>query len=280
MRSGGGRASRIRSTEKVQFTRTAKRSATGCKSNRMSVVSEAVNKRAGALSNGLDHAGGGDDRAQGSIPAGQALGGDQKVRRNLPVLAGEVAAGATASRHDFIRNPEQAARIADLANALHVAIGRHRRAESRARNRLADERSRGAAGCSDRPLQFQRVLLRAIPAFIRTAIAIRGVDLSNLRQHRRIQIAAPTVTGHRKSAQGSAVVALATADELVTLGLAGVHLKLARELQRSLDSFGSAAGEVHRAAAECGPGKVQQLARELFCNRRDELAGVGELQLA
>src|SRR5581483_8255376 len=142
MRSGGGGASRICSTKKFQFTRAAKRSAAGCKSHRMGIVGEAVNKRAGAVSNRLNHAGGGNHRAQRRISAGQALGGDKKVRRNLPVLAGEVATGATASRHDFIGNPEQSMRIADLANALHVAIGWHRRAESRARNRLADERSR------------------------------------------------------------------------------------------------------------------------------------------
>jgi len=63
------------------------------------------------------------------------------------------------------------------------------------------------------------------------------------------------------------------------LRLADLHLILPRELQRGLDRFRSAAGEIHRPAAKMFPREIEQLSCKLLGHGRRELAGMDELQL-
>jgi len=74
------------------------------------------------------------------------------------------------------------------------------------------------------------------------------------------------------------VITLLAAENLITGRLSDLDLILARQFQRGLDRFGSAAREVDRAAAEGFSGERQQFFGVLFGNRGCELAGVNELE--
>src|SRR5947208_16832449 len=99
-------------------------------------------------------------------------------------------------------------------------------------------------------LQLIGILLRAATATVNASVTVGRIDLRKLAQHRQINFAALLVAGNRHSSEGGAVIALAAADDLVARGLTDFHLILPRQLERSLNRFGAAAGEVHGAAAE------------------------------
>lgn len=75
------------------------------------------------------------------------------------------------------------------------------------------------------------------------------------------------------------MIALLAADDLVALRLSDFDLILARQLERGLNRFGAAAGEVDRASAEGFAGEGQQFLRVVFGDGRGELAGVDEFEL-
>src|SRR5207248_4348151 len=93
-----------------------------------------------------------------------------------------------------------------------------------------------------------------------------------------INFAALQVAGNRHSSEGGAVIALATADNLVARFLPDFDLILPRQLESSLNRFGAAAGKVHRATLEILSGRVQNLARQIFGGFGDELRGMNKFQ--
>ena len=68
----------------------------------------------------------GDDRAQWSVSAGETLGGDQDVGRNVPVFDGEVPSGAAHAGHDFVGDQQDAMAAADFRNLLQISRRRER----------------------------------------------------------------------------------------------------------------------------------------------------------
>ena len=74
------------------------------------------------------------------------------------------------------------------------------------------------------------------------------------------------------------MVALMTAQDLMTLWLCDFNLVLARKFQSGFNRFRSTTGEINGAILEMIAGKDQQFPRVFFGNGRRELAGVDEFQ--
>ena len=128
-------------------------------------------------------------------------------------------------------------------------------------------------------LQLIGILLRAAIAAVNASVTVGRIDLRKLAQHGQINFAALLVAGDRHGSEGGAMIALATADNLVARYLPDFDLILPRQLERGFHRFRAAAGEVRGAAAEVVAGKFQHLAREIFGGFSDELGGMNELQI-
>src|SRR5450755_231721 len=225
----------------------------------MSIVGEAVQEYSGGDS--VNYFFRGDDRAQRSIPAGETLGCDQNVGRNVPMFDGEIPSGAAHAGHYFIGNQQDTVPPANFRDLLKISGRRNHRAQRGPADWLEDERSGFALGGFNGFLQLSRVLLTAISAAVRAivvaAIAIGNSHMRELTHHGEIDFAAPLVAGNRERAQGRAVIALAPAEHLVAADLADLHLVLPRQLECSLDRLRSPTGEVHGAAAKILTRKVE-----------------------
>jgi hypothetical protein len=64
-----------------------------------------------------------DHRRQRDIARVDALGDDEDVRHDVPVLAGEPFAGAAEAGDHLVADEENSVAVADLADRLEVAIG-------------------------------------------------------------------------------------------------------------------------------------------------------------
>src|SRR5882724_5224534 len=70
--------------------------------NGMRLVGETVHKGGGAVFEGVDDARSDEDCAERSVTAGDSLSGEDDVRFQIPVLAGEGFSGAAHAGHDFV----------------------------------------------------------------------------------------------------------------------------------------------------------------------------------
>src|SRR6185437_14387644 len=141
---------------------------------------------------------------------------------------GEISSGATHAGHDFVRNQQDAMASANFRDPLQISGRRDDRAQRGTAYRLEDEPGRFTVGGFNGSLQLGRVLLAAVPAAVRAvvvaAIAIWNSYVRELAHHGQIDFAAPLVAGNRKCPQGRAVIALASAENLVAFGLSCLHL--------------------------------------------------------
>ncbi len=190
-------------------------------------------------------------------------------------------AGAPHAAHDLVEDQQDAVAVADLADALEVALDRRNRAAGRPADRLRHERDHGLrAQLLDLVLELLSEPL-AVPARRLAGLAApileAGRDMMGLDQQRRELLAAPFVAADRERAQRVAVIALPPADEVPALGLADLDEVLARHLQRRLDGLRAAADEVDMADA--GGRMRDQVVAQLLRDLRGEEAGVrvGEL---
>src|SRR5438094_719264 len=149
----------------------------------------------------------------------------------------------------------------DSSDIAQVSVGRSHRTERRAADRLKDEPgSFAVAGlqCIIELLrEFVAALLALVSAVVRAAVCVRRIDLDGIAQHGQVDLAAQQIGTHRHGAHGRAVIALAPADDAMTLGLTDLDLILPRQLERGLYRFRSAAGEKDGAAAEILSGELQ-----------------------
>ena len=260
---------------------TVQHGASGGQRDGVSVVGKAVQE--GSRGNSIYDFFGGDDRAQRSVAAGETLGCDQNVGRDVPVFDGEVLSGAAHAGHDFVGDQQDAVAPADFRHLLQISRRRNDRAQRGPADRFEDESGGFTVSGFNRSLQLGRIFQSAVAAAVRAvvvaAIAVRNSHVRELAHHGQINFAPPLVAGNRERAQGRAVITLRPAEHLVTLGLSNLYLILPRQLQRRFDRFRSAAGEVHGAAAKILSGKFQQLSRVFFRDWSGELAGMDELQL-
>ena len=109
------------------------------KGDRVCVIGETVNQRSRAVGHGVDYFATGDHRAQGSVSAGQSLGGNQDVGRNAPVVDRKVATGAADAGHNFIGDSEHAMVSANLRDRLQVSVWRDCCTQRGSADRLKNE---------------------------------------------------------------------------------------------------------------------------------------------
>ena len=79
------------------------------------------------------------DGAERQVRAGQALGHRHQVGHDAPVVDGEPAPGPPEAGHDLVGDHQDVVPVADLADALDVAVGRDEDAV-RADDRLEEDR--------------------------------------------------------------------------------------------------------------------------------------------
>src|SRR5208282_1325649 len=143
----------------------------------MRVVGEPVQKGSRSVGNRVGYSLGNEDRAQRSIATRQSFGGDQNVRRDIPMVDREMPSRTPHASHDFIGDQENAMPVADLSHTLKISGRWHYRTKRCPTDRFDDEGSDFALGRLDRLLQFCGVLLPAVTATIGAvkgaAIAIR-----------------------------------------------------------------------------------------------------------
>src|ERR1035437_2942951 len=92
----------------------------------------------------------GGAEAQRHVGRGDALGGDQNIRRDAPLLLGEPFAGASPSGHHLVANEKDAVTVTDLADAGKVFGRRNEYAIST--NAWFDNQSRHIALVADHVL--------------------------------------------------------------------------------------------------------------------------------
>ena len=192
----------------------------------------------------LHHAVVGDDGADRRVGRGQALGGQDHVRLDVVLLRAEPGAEAAEAVDDLVGDQQDAVVVADLADALEVAL---RRGEDAAGvlDRLHDHhRDRGRVERLQRVQevveQEVRELLLRLPLRAVVAVGVAAVaDLGDERLERRAQ--RPDAVD-RQRAHGGAVVGDVAADGLPAL-LAARRVVLAGELPGGLDGLGAAGDE-------------------------------------
>ena len=101
-------------------------------------------------------------RAHRHHAIGQPLGGGDDVRRDAEALGGKGRADAAKRGDDFVENQQNAVAIADLAQALEIADGRHQNAGG-AGHRL-DNKCGNIAGVVQRAQALQVVGQMGAPA--------------------------------------------------------------------------------------------------------------------
>src|SRR5258708_24279369 len=90
--------------------------------NGMRLIGEAVHEGGGAFFEGIDDAGSDEDRAEGSVSAGDSLPSENNVGLEPPVLAGERFSCAAHATHDFIGDAEDAVTAAVVGDDGGVAV--------------------------------------------------------------------------------------------------------------------------------------------------------------
>ena len=157
-----------------------------------------MQKRSRPEGNGVGYSLGNQNRAQRSIATGQSFGGDQNVRRDIPMVDREMPPDASHTSHYFIGDQENAVPAADLSHTLQISGRWHHSTKCCPADRFDDEGGDFALGRLDRLFQFCGVLLTAITATVGaikgTAIAIRKRDMREFPYHGQIHFTPPLVS--------------------------------------------------------------------------------------
>ena len=182
------------------------------------------------------------------IAGAEALRKRHDVRPQAPMLAGEIAPGASRPAHHLVADEQEAELVANGTNGVVIAIRRHQRTGRGAPDRLHDE---GEAGLRPLPQDFvpehvgvtQAALFQCPPVAVE--IAGGGGDFRHFPQHRRKGRTHERHAGDRQRPQRRAVIGGKTRNHLPALGLPARHRILPGELQRALHRFRTAGDEEH-----------------------------------
>ncbi len=219
---------------------------------------------------------------RGAYPLESPLAVTRMSGCTFQMIDGEVAARTAHASHDFVGDEQHSVAATDVCDGFEISRRWDDGAERRSTDRFEDEGCSFAVGCLDRLFEFGGILLAAVAASVGAievaAVAVRHSDVRELAHHGEIHFAASLVAGYRECAERGAVIALLAAEDLVAGGLSDFDLILACQLQRGLNRFRSAAGEVDSAAAKMFSGKSEQFFGIFFGERSGELAGVDEFE--
>ena len=95
---------------------------------RVGIAVEQLDDVFGALHERFVHRLAGDHGSHGDAAVGEALGECHQVRSNAELLGGERRAGTPEAGDDFVEYQQDAVAVADLADALQVALRRNQHA--------------------------------------------------------------------------------------------------------------------------------------------------------
>ena len=186
----------------------------------------------------------GGAEAERDVGRGDALGGDEDVGDDVPVVHGEPFAGAAPAGHDFVGDEEDAVFVADAAEFGHVLVGR-------------DEDAVGADDGLDEDCGYVGLVADHVLDVVGAGDIAAGVGVADGAfvavdfggEDDAGAFAAgfhgpsARVSGGGDGADGGAVVGTVARDDL---GLAGVH---AGDLEGGFVGFGAGGGEEEFAEA-------------------------------
>ena len=206
------------------------------------------------------------ERAELDVGAGEALGHRDQVGLDTPVVDREPLAGAPEAGHDLVGDEQDAVTVTDLAQTLHVAVGRDED-PVRADDGLDDDGRDGLrALVHEDVLGGLQDLADRIRVLLAPAVEVRDADDA---RDARLGGPAPWVAGQRDRPGRAAVVGAVADGDLVA---ARVH---PGDLDRVLVRLGAPVREEERvdvARRELGELGAQPRARL----GRHERVGVGE----
>ena len=225
----------------------------------------------------------GHHSAHGYGAVGQALGHAHQVGSDAEGLRRKGRAGAAEAGDDLVEDQQDAVPVADLAQALQVALRRHQHAGT-AGHGLDDDGGDGA-GVMQRDAALQVVgKLRTMRGLAHAEGVACGVmrvaDVVHARQHRAEHLAVGHHAAHRDAAEVHPVVTALAADEAGARGLATHAVVGQGHLQRRLDGLRPGIGEEDLVHASRGDlrqpvGQFEGLGvRHLERRRKVHLAGL------
>ena len=184
-------------------------------------------------------------RAHRLRAVGEALGHRHDVRRHAEALRGERLPGATEAADHLVEHEQDAVRVADLAQALQVALGRHE-AAGRAGDRLDEARGDvlGAVEVHEAREVFGELdAVRAFAPREEVLLEVRVPHVRDAGQPGSEFAAVVDEARQRDAAEVDAVVGALARDEHVAAALTARLVVGERDLHRGVDRLRAGVGE-------------------------------------
>ena len=222
-----------------------------------------------------------DHAAHRHRAGGHALGEGDHVGHDAVALGGERRAEAPEAGDDLVEDQQDAVFVADLAQALEIALGRRQDA-GRARHRLDDHRGDGR-GVVQGDDALERVGEMAAPFRLalgeRLMLAVIGRrQMIDAGEQRAEELAVVDHAADRDAAEADAVIAALAADQALARALSAHVVVGERDLERRVDGFGARIAEEH--VIEIARRELGDARGELERQRMGELEGRREIELA
>ncbi len=182
----------------------------------------------------------------GIVPLVQAFGDRHQIRLHLEVLGGEARAQAAEAGDDLVENQQDAVLVADRAQLLEIALGRHQDA-GRAGHRLDDHGGDGR-GIVQRHDLLELIGQMRAPGGLAAGIGVlreimRVRQVVDKRQAHAELLAVGRNATHRDAAEAHTMIAARAADQAHTLPLPARLVIGQRDLERGVDRFRAGIGE-------------------------------------
>ncbi|MNC84557.1 hypothetical protein D3C83_01130 [compost metagenome] len=171
------------------------------------------------------------------VAAGDALGQQQKIRRDAGLLVGEETAGAAEAGHDLVGDQVHLVTVAERPRPPQVFRVVHRHAARPLHQRL-DDQCRGLAVMPlevlfESPRAAHGVVARRLPLLRQPPVG--ACHLAALHDERRIGVLEEGDVGHRQRAERLPVIAAGEADEAGLGRPSRVAPVMKAHLERDLD---------------------------------------------
>ncbi len=214
-----------------------------------------------------------EHRAHRDGAVGDALGGQHDIRHDAEIIEGERRAETAEAGDDLVEDEQDAVLVADRAQPLEIALGRHQHAGG-AGDRLDDDGGDGRGIMQgDDALKLVGELDAVLRLAAREGVAggVVGVaDVVDAGQQRAEHLAVADDAADRDAAEIDAVIAALAADQAEARALADDALIGERDLEAGLDRFGAGIGE--EDVVDAGRHVGDQARRQL------EALGVADLE--
>src|SRR5882762_3199438 len=249
----------------------------------MSLISEAVHERAGAVFECRNDSGGNENCAERRVTAGDSLAYQNHIRLDAPMPRSKRLSRTAHAGHNFVCYQENSVSVADFRYARGVTFGRYCGAECGTDDRFKDE-GRGFLGFVLKKMDFEIIGADEFALrkgfFERTVITETGSNVAPFREERFVRRAAGHVSADGHRTKSAAVIALAAGENAVAILPAAFQVKLPREFYRGFSGFRAAGREIDAAAvAEIRRSHREQALGKFFRWRGMKLRSVRESDL-